>query len=193
MTDSLPSDRPRGTPIWLRVTLGLSLALNLAVLGIVLGSVGRDRMDDRRLHGAAQVQGVDGMRWGARTPRGGESGMALSPYISALPVQDRRVIGREIFGQARVEGIGLRDLRGSVEAVITALRADPFSQTTVATELARQRTALGRVQEISQSALLERLQAMSVAERRAFADRLEAGLPRRGNPEEGRASNGPAN
>jgi uncharacterized membrane protein len=193
VTDNLPPDRARATPIWLRVALGVSLALNLAVLGIVLGSVGRDRMDDMRSHGGAEMQGAEGMRWGGRTPRGSESAMALSPYVAALPAQDRRAIGREVFGQARSEGIGLRELRASVEAVIVALRAEPFTPDTVATELARQRTALSRVQEVSQAALLERLQVMSVEERRAFADRLEAGLRRRGGPVVGQANDDPAN
>lgn len=119
--------------------------------------------------------------------------MALSPYVAALPAQDRRAIGREVFGQVRADGIGLRELRGSVEAVISGLRAEPFTPEAIASELARQRTALSRVQEVSQEALLARLQAMSGEERRAFADRLEAGLRRRGGPDGGRTTSGPGN
>jgi hypothetical protein len=112
--------------------------------------------------------------------------MALSPNVAALPAADRRALGREVFATVREEGISLRDLRASVDAVVDGLRADPFVAEAVAAELSRQRAALGRVQEVSQTALVARLQSMTAAERAAFADRLEAGLRRRGAAGEGR-------
>jgi len=158
----------------MRVVLAVSLALNLGVAGLVIGSAARDRWDDRR----AESEGSRG----SGGPRGGDAAGVITPYAAALPPADRRALGREVMGRVRDEGIGLRDLRASVETLAEALRADPFRPEVVATELARQRTALGRVQEISQEAILARLEAMSVEERRAFADRLEAGLRRRGGP-----------
>ncbi len=188
MADLSPAEPSRRTPVWMRVALGLSLAANLAVAGLVLGAAGRDRWDDRRTARSAQMPAAEGLRRGDRPARGGDPAMALSPYIAALPQADRRAIGREVFGQIRAEGLGLRDLRASVDTVIAGLRADPFVPDAVAAELARQRAALSRLQDLSQAALMDRLGAMSPAERRAFADRLEAGLRRRGGPGAGRVS-----
>jgi uncharacterized membrane protein len=154
----------------MRVALALSLALNLTVVGLVIGSAARDRWEDRR-----------GAREG---PSRGDTAAVMTPYAVALPPAERRALGREVLGRVRDEGIGLRDLRASVQAMAGAVRAEPFRPEDVATELTRQRTALGRVQEITHEAILARLSAMTADERRAFADRLEDSLRRRGIPRE---------
>jgi len=161
------------SPVWMRVTLAVSLALNLAVVGLIFGSAARDRWEDRR-EAAEGARGTGG--------RGGDAAAVITPYAAALAPTDRRSLGREVMGRVRDEGIRLRDLRASVETLAAAVRADPFRPEVVATELGRQRSALGRVQDISHEAFLARLSAMTVEERRAFADRLEAGLRHRGSP-----------
>jgi hypothetical protein len=174
----------RAAPLWLRVGFGLSLALNLAIAGLVVGAAGRDRWDDRRSAAAdgGGPHGDAGHVTGRAADRDNPGGMALSPYAAALPPSDRRALGREVIARVRSEGIGLRDLRASVETLVTALRADPYRPEAVAAELARQRAALTRLQEVSQDAVLGRVAQMSAEERRAFADRIEDGLRRRGGP-----------
>jgi hypothetical protein len=159
----------------MRITLVVSLALNLAVAGVMIGSAARGHWDDRR-------EGRDGAR-GDGMARGDPAGV-MTPYAAALEPAERRALGREVIGRMQEDGIGLRDLRASVQAVAEAVRADPFRPQDVAVELARQRTALGRVQELSHEAILTRLSAMTAAERSTFADRLEEGFRRRGGRSE---------
>jgi uncharacterized membrane protein len=178
MTDLTPPVPPaeparQRSPLWMRVVLAVSLALNLAVVGLVIGSAARDRWDDRHAAGG-RPHGEGGSR--------GDAAAVMMPYAAALTQDERRALGREVLGRIRAEGIGLRDLRASVQAVAAAVRAVPFRPEDVAAELDRQRAALGRVQELSHAAILARLEAMTPEERAAFADRLEDGLRRRGGP-----------
>lgn len=178
MTDLPPNPPASGhaplrSPVWMRVVLALSLALNLAVVGLVVGSAARDRWDDRREAGE-HPGGPGGPR--------GDAGAAMTPYAAALPPPERRALAREVLGRIRDEGIGLRDLRASVEAIAAAVRAEPFRPEVVTAELERQRVALGRVQEVSHDAIVARLSNMTADERRAFADRLEEGMRGRGGP-----------
>ena len=151
--------KPPRMKMWLRVLLFGSLALNLAVAGVVAGAVWRhaDRDGDRR------------------SPRADRISVA---YIRALSDADKKAIRDEM--RARLPGrAALRaQLRDSFGPVLQALRAEQFDRENLAA-LMQDQFAIGADQQrMARSLMLDRLAAHSLEERRAFADRLEQELAR---------------
>jgi uncharacterized membrane protein len=164
------ADRPparAGQGGWIKVLLFTSLALNLAVAGLALGAwLRHDRMADQRPMRVDQIGGV---------------------YTGALSREDRRAIWRQMR-ETRADGVpGRAEMRAAYEAVVLALRAEPFDPGQVRAIVGQQFAAGIARQELGQSLLLARIEAMSPAERVAFADRLEAELARRRAPGAARA------
>ena len=150
MTDTPPPAAPRRAPVWMRVTLVLSLAFNLLIVGIVAGALASGRAG-----GPPRI--VD---------------LSLGPLTRALSDEDRAAIGealrnREGFRPPRpVQRMAAaRDLK-------QALIAEPFDRAELARLLDAQRSRAAEVFEAGQDALLDQLEAMTPEERRAFADRL---------------------
>lgn len=129
---------------WMPVVLGLSLALNFAVLAAVGGAVWRHSGEERG---------------GPRVSKGG----AL--YMQALPRETRRVIREQTRGGPRI----VRD----AGAMLTALRQEPFDPAAAARVLDAQRSAGLQRREAVTAAWLSEVTAMSAQERAAYADRLE--------------------
>ena len=169
MTQKTPNPAPkpmRRTPIWLRVVLLVSLALNLLVVGVVAGHFLRDDPKGR-------VPRVDRMQ---------------APMTFALSHEDRRAIGKALRQEYRDNRPSREEVVAEYQGVIAALRADPFQPELVEDAFRRQRAAASSRVEIGQKLLMDRLTAMSADERHAFADRLEEGLrrgPRHGDKPEG--------
>lgn len=140
-----------GLPPRLKILLVASLALNLLILGAAGGAV---------------------MTWGHGGGHTAHHSGIGGPLTRALRPQDRRVIGMRMH---RI----LRDVHGQQDArradfagLIADLRQVPFEPEAVALRLSRHREVLAERLELGQSLLLERLSAMSDAERAAFADRV---------------------
>ncbi|MDF1854847.1 periplasmic heavy metal sensor [Pseudooceanicola sp.] len=149
-------EAPKAPRLWLRLVLFGSLALNLLVVGAVGGMLvfgppeGRDR-----------------------PPRSDRIG---GPLTQALTHEDRRDIGRalrEAYRGGRPDRGAMRD---EYQRVIAALRSDPFDADEIADSLSRQLGAATERQKVGQEILLDHLRQMSVAERAAYADRLQEGL-----------------
>ena len=149
------------TPLWIRVLLVMSLAINLLIAGIVIGAV--------------TSRGGDGS---PRTTVGAARDLGPLPFVMALEPSDRRALG----GALRSEASSLRQnreaLRVRFEALLGALRAEEFDRETVRRLLAEQRTLGVRRQEIGERILLDRREEMSAEERRGYADRLDRSLRR---------------
>ncbi len=151
-----PAPRPRVSRR-LRWVLGLSLALNLIVVGFLAGAAFRLReggpgaLPDPRHYGTA--------------------------YVRALPREDRRALRRALRREAR-DLVGRAERRAHYAAILEALRRESLAPTELETILAEQaRTAEGlqtRAQRLWLGVVLE----MSPAERAAYADALEAELAR---------------
>lgn len=161
MTDT-PKTHSRKSPAWMRVVLVASLAINLLVIGAILGSLGfggRHRDHVERIRGAREL--------------------APPPFVIALEQDDRRAL----IARHQSETRGFRRDRGETRAVLSeflsALRAEEFDAESVRNmlgdELERQRSR----QEIGSDLFLDHLARMSSEERRAYADRLERTLKRR--------------
>ncbi|SEQ27638.1 periplasmic heavy metal sensor [Thalassovita taeanensis] len=156
--DSAPKGRTKRFG-WMQVMLFASLALNLAVAGLVIGSV--------LTHGHPN---------GRRPPRMVE---VAGPYTHALSRADRREIIYALRSEYREGRPSREQIRDEFNAVIAALRAVPYDPGRVAAIVERQMAVGMDRQELGQRLLLERLAAMNDAERAGFADRLAEALEHR--------------
>lgn len=140
----------------------MSLAVNLLVLGAVAGAFYRHAEGPgmRRHHAAAMHS------YGA-------------PYMQALPREERRAL-RQQMRAARDAGLPTRaDRRAHLAQMLAALRAEPFSAAAVSAVLQAQGDAAQQLQQAAHTAWLQRITAMSGAERAAYADALQALLEQR--------------
>lgn len=160
---SSPGSRPEGRcPRWLRIALGLSLALNLLVLGLVGGSLAAYRKS------------------GMRPP----GDMAIGAYTEALSRDDRRALRRAFLAERATFEARRDQFEDDAEDLLDALRADAWDEAAVAAIFARQQARASEGLDAGQALLLERFRGMDPAARRAYADRLEQIL--RGMHGEGR-------
>lgn len=140
-------------PLWAKLLLILSLAANVAVLGLYLGH----GMRDERAVGSRHVH-----------------------WIVKLMPEHRRDFVQTTFDARRDDlraatATRARDMR----ALVVAIRAEPFSPETVQSEMRKRRESRDQRNDIIQTTLLEVLTALTSEERAAFADNLEDGLKRR--------------
>ncbi|MEO0486576.1 MAG: periplasmic heavy metal sensor [Pseudomonadota bacterium] len=153
-TPSAPS-KGRGLGRWGRIALFVSLALNLVIVGVVVGSLA-----------------IDGPRNSDKRPaRAQETG--LGPVLMALSREDRRALGRDMRQFLRGEQRTRAEARALMENVVTAVRADPFDPAAVDSLIDVQVQDVELRLSVARGLFLERLTDMSDAERAAFADRLE--------------------
>lgn len=140
----------------LKIALAVSVALNLAVLGVVAGAV---------LHGGPMRDQM-------------VRDLGFGPFAEALTEADRTALKRAFLKRSP----GLRDLRETMRQdmanVLAALRADPFDPAAFQTALSAQVGRLTGQMKLGQDLLAERVDAMTAPERLAFADRLETSLRR---------------
>ncbi|MEX0320218.1 MULTISPECIES: periplasmic heavy metal sensor [unclassified Ruegeria] len=141
MSDANPKKRR-----WPRILLGVSLALNLLVIGLVAGTVLRFRGDGRH------------------PP-------AFGPALyRALPDADRKALHGELRG--RHDG-GSKSRGEDFRALAEALRAVPFEPGAVEAVIEAQAQARAEVHKSLNQAWLARVSDMSDTERADYADRLE--------------------
>ncbi len=140
---------------WMPVALIASLAVNFVVAGVFLGAV-------LRFHGER-----------GDTPPG--FGPAL---YRALPDGDRTALRKGLAGEHRRGG---RKRAEDFRQLGQALRAAPFNPDTVRQLLDAQAQANDEIQDAMAKQWLARVEAMTDAERRAYADRLDEVIQRRGD------------
>lgn len=159
MTEPAPNGSSKGSMRpWLRIVLFASLALNLAVLGIVAGAFARFGPAMDRLPRADRIAGI---------------------YTHALTVEDRHRIGRELLRDHRDALPTRQAMSAEYQAMVTVLRSQPFDADTAAAILRRQLDFGQTRAELGHALLLQRLTEMSDAERADYADRLEQALQTR--------------
>ena len=140
--------------LW-KIVLVLSLALNLAVVGLVSGVAFSGRFGDG-------------------PPRSFDLG--LGPVARALAPQERREMGRSLRQSRVLRGV---DLRADAEEMIALLQAEPFDPAPLRDLLDAQVTRMAEVQRGAQEALLQTITAMSPERRATFAQQLADELRRR--------------
>ena len=146
----------------LRLLLIASLALNLLVLGVVVGSF---LNEDRR-------KGPD------RSIRQ----LGVGPFERALTADDLAALGPDL--RARRPGLraSSRNLRGSLVEATEALRSVPFDPARFEAALQQHVSAVAGIQKQGFEILSMHVARMSDAERAAFADRIVANMKARKGP-----------
>lgn len=149
-----PTPNTTRCPRWVKILLSLSLAANLAIVGVVAGFLMR-----------------------AAPMRNGPTGMGYAaPYVIALPREARR----EIFDAIRSDdALPKRSARRAhYSEMIEALRADPFDRSRVEAILTRQSNGVAQIQDVSQVVWLSAVAEMDAAERATYVERVEDVLKR---------------
>lgn len=141
---------------WLLPALVISAAVNLLVVGVIAGA----------------FLSPDGPRRGDGDDQRAMRGVLGEPFFRALPPEQRRGLARDVIGNREQFRESREALRTRVEGFLNTLRAENFDRSEVERQLGEQRqTALQR-QELGEKLLLDRLEAMTQAERAAYADAL---------------------
>ncbi|MEO3415405.1 periplasmic heavy metal sensor [Roseovarius sp. CAU 1744] len=158
MTSDTPTGN-NGMKPWLRLLLILSLALNLLVVGAVVGAM---------------------ITWSNWRPHHGprlESGGG--PLTRALSHEDRRAIGKEMRKAWRDSKQDGHDHHAELAGLVADLKVTPFDPAPVAARLRRHRQSFDERLDLGLTLLLERLTRMTPEERASYADRLQEVLDKR--------------
>lgn len=144
--------RDQKPPRWMRVTLFVSVALNLLVIAAAAGffiTGGPEKRVDRTRADFGTV------------------------FVRALSDEDRRALRRDfetgLQRQGRDRGAFLEDL----EATLDILQATPFSTDAFLEAMAEQSRARADRENMGRMVLVQRIADMTDAERAAYADRIE--------------------
>lgn len=148
--------RKRLVPIWVKVLLAVSLALNFAIAGFVGGSVMRVQREARE--------------------EGPGAGFA---FIKALDREDRRETLRSMRDVSRV---ARRESRQEMAQILEILRAEPLDEDKLRLLLNDQVARVGQVQLRISSRVFELVVQMGPEARMAYADRVEEVLKRGSRP-----------
>ncbi|WP_162792050.1 periplasmic heavy metal sensor [Pseudosulfitobacter sp. DSM 107133] len=149
-----PLPRPRA-PRWMRIAFGVSLALNLAVVGLLAGTFAR--FGGPPSHGPSIVN-------------------YAMPYVRALPREAQREIFRAVRDQLPRDGHSRQSRRALYAEMIEALRADPFDPIRVQEILARQNAAAVLVQDAAHAAWLAHITNMTPESRAAYAEAVSEAM-----------------
>ena len=166
-----PAPKPRA-PGWMKLLLALSLAVNLAVAGLVGGIA---------LRRAADSPGAAPWRAGA------DAAVGLRHALAALPEDDRRALRVEWRTRMRdvaVDGSAPRP--ADAESVLALLRADDLDTEALRAALEAPQARARIAGQEATALVVKRIAAMAPAERAAYADRLEERLDRGGRGRWGR-------
>lgn len=155
--------------LWLRVVLTVSLALNLAVVGLVAGAFLKDPPRRDRPEGRQ----VDRLPAELRE-------LGPAPFFYALSPEDRRLLLEATREREKDLGASRSATMARLEEMLRLLRSEPYDAEKMRALLAEQRMAAVERSHIGEQLLLARFAAMSPEARAAYADRLDHSL--RGRP-----------
>ncbi|WP_417269462.1 periplasmic heavy metal sensor [Celeribacter sp.] len=149
----------KGTFHWSRVVLVVSLALNLAVVGMVAGAA--LRRDDGARGDGERVRVMQTRDFG------------FGPYVGAFEGKDKRELGRAFMEKAGGRVEARKRVEAQFNAVMAALRAEPFDPSAFEAVIVEQQADLAARQEIGARLLAQKVANMTHDERAAYAKRLD--------------------
>lgn len=153
----------------LKIALAISLALNLAVAGIVGGTL------------------LGGLR---PSPPPEVRDLGFGPFGRALSPDDRAALRRAFLAEAPDMRGMRREMRADLADLLGALRAVPFDAAALRAAFDAQDARARERLDLGQRLLADRLIAMTDPERAAFADRLQDVLTRGPGDRDGNGRDG---
>lgn len=160
----MSTDTPK-TRRWQRILLVASLALNLAIVGVVagvtLGGGPKDRM-----------QRFD---------------LTVGPLTRAMDEDRRDAVRSALRDSGSFRPADRTNIRADFSTLLDTLRRDDFDESAFRDVLTRQQQRLQGGQAAVMDAVTDQIKDMSESERAAFADRLEENLRRGPRPRDTRS------
>jgi len=150
MAENTPSRPAR----WVKPLLVVSLAVNLIVAGLIGGAM---------LRGGPPEQ---------MHPDRSVSALGLRLYLRALPADQRRQIAKDARARRGEFKLGPKLIRAHMRALAAAVEAEPFDPETLRVVLSAQSASVAGNMAIGQDILIDRIAAMTEAERKEFAAAL---------------------
>lgn len=151
----------------LRVALAVSVAVNLGVVGLVAGVLlhGRPHRHDEMVRS-----------------------VGFGPFTDALRPADRRAL-HDAFLKKVPDFHAERDqIRADSMAVLSALRATPYDPAAFDAAMATMQAHMAQRLAIGSGLMEDFIKGLSPADRKAFADRLDASLRRKSHSSETRSA-----
>jgi uncharacterized membrane protein len=149
-----PANPPTRAPHrGLKIAFAVSVAMNLAVAGLVGGMA---------LHGGPGQRGEGFVR-----------DMGFGPFDGALSPEDRESLRKTIQGRSGDIGTARNHMQADALAILSAMKATPFDPATLSAALEAQAAHLGERLKFGSAIMRDYLLALPEDARRAFADRLE--------------------
>jgi len=141
---------------WQRILLVASLAVNLAVVGIVAGTVFGGGSSER-------LQRFD---------------LSVGPLTRAMEDTHREAVRNQLRESGAFRAANRNGMRRDASILLDTLRAEMFDAQAFVDIMARQRTRQDQGQSVVLEAVTAQISLMDTTERRAFADRIQEQLRR---------------
>lgn len=161
MTQTSDTGRSSRMPRWLKAVFALSLAANLAVVGLVAGAALREDRSGRSRHKAPP-------------PPAAAEAIGAVMYRS-LDRDSRRVLRDLADGQY---GNIVERRIAELNALLEVIRSEPLEVTVLRARIDAQTAAINEFRGAMLEVWIAELQQMSPAERAAFADKVERHVAR---------------
>lgn len=161
MTQTSDTGRSSRMPRWLKAVFALSLAANLAVVGLVAGAALREDRSGRSRHKAPP-------------PPAAAEAIGAVMYRS-LDRNSRRVLRELADGQY---GNIVERRIAELNALLEVIRSEPLDVTVLRARIDAQTAAINEFRGAMLEVWIAELQQMSPAERAAFADKVERHVAR---------------
>lgn len=171
MTEANTQLRPRASTRT-RIVLIVSLALNLAVVGLIAG--------------AALRGGHGGPAGDARARAMQARDFGFGPYVAALEHSERRIVGRAFIGKAGRPDKARAGAQAQFEEILDALTSEPFDADAFKSKVLIQLDGLAEKQRIGADVIVDHVSAMTPEARATYARRLDQVLKRPPRREGGR-------
>lgn len=136
---------------WQRGLLVASLAVNLLVIGVLVGGVLGG-------NGPGALRRFD---------------LTVGPMTRAMDDVHRAALRGDLRRSGAFERVDRAGMREDTETLLATLRADEFDEATFREALIRQRVRLQQGQDVLMDAVAHQISEMTLEERRAFADRIQ--------------------
>jgi len=153
MSDPVTNPEPPQSkaPRWMKITLVISLATNLLIVGVVAGAV-------------LSKEG---------RPEARKGGAGANMITEALPKEEHRALRRDVRRTLRATP-GLREaLQSEIAALADLMRAPDYTAEAVEAQLMQIQSRMMGPLSVARGLLAERLAGFDEAERAAYAARLE--------------------